>query len=86
MCTFCHSTYSATSIKEEINTWMQTNTSLLVYDGSAINQKHWWVEPDKAQAPGTSVHSSCSMQTVKRLILSAIKYWGQLGEWQKMGC
>jgi hypothetical protein len=74
MCTFCHSTYSATGIKDEMKTWMQTNISLLVYDGSTINQKHWWVEPDRAQTAGTSVHSSCSMQTVKRLILTAIKY------------
>jgi hypothetical protein len=66
MCTFPHSTYSATGIKGETNAWMQTNICLLLNDDSAINQKHWWVEPDRAQAAGTSVHSSCSMQTVKR--------------------
>jgi hypothetical protein len=53
---------------------MQTNTSLTIYDGSTINQIYWWVEPDKADAPGTSVHSSCGMQLLKGLVLSAIRH------------
>jgi phage gp46-like protein len=86
MSIFSHSTYSATGIKQEMNTCLQTNISLLVYDDSTINQKYWWAESDRAQAAGTSVHSSCSMQTVKRLILTAIKYWKQLQERQEKGC
>jgi hypothetical protein len=85
MCTFHHRTYSATGIKKEMKTWMQTNISLLVYDGSTINQKNWWVQPDRAQTAGTLVHSSCSMQTVKGLILTVVKYHRQLSERNEMG-
>lgn len=54
---------------------MYTTTSPTIYDGSTINQIHWWVDSDKTDAPGTSVHSSCGMQTVKGLVsLSAVKH------------
>lgn len=62
--------------ERDLSIWVQTNANLLVYDGSTINQNCWWVEPDKAHAPGIQ----CIHLVACRLWRGLYYLWSSTGD------